>query len=141
MSTIIPEILFILALILANGLLAMSEFAVVSSRKARLRQCFEAGSNKARAALAEAPGHFLSAIQIGITLVGILAGVYSGITIAEQLAARLSQVARLASYSQPLALSIVVLSLTFFTLVIGELVPRRIALHSPERILRLARSG
>lgn len=136
MSTIIPEILFILILILANGLLAMSEFAVVSSRKARLRQWAEAGNTKAGAALAlaEAPGHFLSAIQIGITLVGILAGAYSGITIAEQLAAWLSQTSLLAAYSQPLALTIVVLAITFFTLVIGELVPKRIALHSPERI-------
>lgn len=136
MSMIIPEILFILGLILANGLLAMSEFAVVSSRKARLRQWAEEGNPKARAALAlaESPGHFLSAIQIGITLIGIFAGAYSGITIAEQLAARLSQIAWLAAYSKSLALSIVVLAITFLTLVIGELVPKRIALRSPERI-------
>ncbi len=130
------EVLFIFLLLVANGVFAMSEIAVVSSRKARLQQRAETGDAKARAALqlAEAPDKFLSTVQIGITLVGIFAGAFGGATIAEQLAAQLALVPLLAPYSQLLALVAVVAAITYLSLIIGELVPKRIALNNPEGI-------
>jgi putative hemolysin len=136
MTAILIEVTLILLLLFANGVFAMSEMAIVSARKARLQQRARSGSPRAMAALelAEAPSHFLSTVQIGITLVGILAGAFGGATIAEQLAAYFSRVPVLAEYSEALALAIVVLSITYLSLIIGELVPKRIALHNPERV-------
>lgn len=130
------EIIFILLLIIANGILAMSEIAIVSARKARLQQWANDGDVKAKAALklASEPNRFLSTVQIGITMVGIFAGAYGGATLAEQLSDALSKFPILDAYSDALGLGIVVLSITYLSLVIGELVPKRLALHSPERI-------
>lgn len=136
MSVVLLEILFILLLVLANGVFAMSEMAVVSARKARLQHLVNQGNAKARIALelASFPDRFLSTVQIGITSVGILAGAIGGATIAEQLGARLSAIPLISSYSEALSVGIVVLSITYLSLVLGELVPKRLALNNPERI-------
>src|SRR5262245_38211504 len=132
MSIITFEILVILLLIICNGIFAMSELAVISARKARLHLWANKGDTKARAALAlaNAPSHFLCTVQIGITLIGILAGAFGGATIAEELANRLSLIPLFAPYSEVLALSLVVLGITFLSLVIGELVPKQMALNN-----------
>lgn len=136
MSSIVFEVLVIILLILANGLFAMSEIAIVSARKARLQQLANEGNQKARTALelANSPNRFLSTVQVGITLVGVLAGAFGGARIASKLAGPLSQIPGLAPYSNLLGLGIVVVAITYFTLIIGELVPKRIALNHPERI-------
>jgi putative hemolysin len=130
------HILFILILILANGVFAMSEIAIISARKARLEERASRGDARARAALelANAPAEFLSAVQIGITLIGILTGAFGGATIADAVAANLARIAWLAPYSQALAVGLVVVCITFLSLVLGELVPKRLALSDPERI-------
>ncbi len=129
------EILIIFLLLLANGVFAMAEIAVVSSRRARLEVLARDGSASAKAALALAvePTRFLSTVQIGITLVGILAGAFGGATLSEKLAAFIAQNPALAPYSSALAILIVVGAITYFSLIIGELVPKRIALGNPER--------
>lgn len=136
MGAVAFEVIFIILLLIANGVFAMSEIAVVSARKARLQQLADEGDAKARAALglANAPDRFLSTVQIGITLVGILAGAFGGATLSEKLAAQLALVPALAPYSQPLALVVVVAIITYLSLIIGELVPKRIALNNPEGI-------
>jgi putative hemolysin len=136
MPSVMFEVVIIFLLIIANGILAMSEIAVVSARRARLQQWANAGDTKARAALelANAPNQFLSTIQVGITLVGILAGAFGGATIAKKLAADLQEIPFLAPYSHAVGLGIVVLGITYASLIIGELVPKRLALNSPERI-------
>lgn len=133
------EILIILLLLVANGVFAMSEIAVVTSRRVRLQQRADEGDKRARAALALAtnPTNFLSTVQVGITLVGIFAGAYGGATLTEQLQERLAQHAMFAPYAEALALGIVVSAITYFSLVIGELVPKAIALNNPERIASL----
>jgi putative hemolysin len=130
------EIAVIALLIVFNGLLAMSEIALISSRKARLQQRAEAGDAGAVVALelASQPNRFLSTVQIGITLVGILAGAFGGATIARGLAGWLAGIALLAPYREPLAFGVVVVLITYFSLVFGELVPKRLALMHPERI-------
>ena len=139
MSAITFEILFILLLLLANGVFAMSELAIVSSRKARLQQMCATGNARACAALelALAPDRFLSTIQIGITLVGILAGALGGATIAEQLGEQISRAPALAPYGEVIGVAIVVVAITYLSLIIGELVPKRFALTHPERIAML----
>ena len=136
MSDITFQIMFIIFLTIANGVFSMSEIAIVSARKARLQQWVNEGNTKARFALdlANSPNRLLSTVQIGITLIGILAGVLGGATISEELSARLISIPLLAPYSEAIALGIVVLGITYLTLVIGELVPKRIALHNAERI-------
>ncbi|HEY6586372.1 MAG TPA: hemolysin family protein [Candidatus Methanoperedens sp.] len=136
MSDITFQIILIILLTIANGIFSMSEIAIISARKARLQQWINEGNAKAQAALdlADSPNRLLSTVQIGITLIGILAGVLGGATIAEELSARLTFIPLLAPYSEAIALGIVVLGITYLTLVIGELVPKRIALHNPERI-------
>lgn len=130
------EILIIIALILLNGVFAMSEIAVIASRKARLQERAEEGQRRARAALALAgdPSNFLSTIQAGITLVGIFAGAYGGQTLAGELAEWLARFPAIGHMRHELALVIVVVSITYFSLIIGELVPKRLALHRPEAI-------
>ena len=131
------ELLLILALMVANGLLAMSELAIVSSRKARHESMAEAGSRSARIAirLAADPGRFLSATQIGITLVGILAGAFSGATLADRLTIwLLEMLPQLEKAAEPLAFTVVVTGITYISLIIGELVPKQIALADPERV-------
>ncbi|HEX6097619.1 MAG TPA: hemolysin family protein [Thermoanaerobaculia bacterium] len=137
MSTRITlEIVLIFLLVVANGVFAMAEIAVVSSRKARLRTRSEDGHRGAAVALelAEKPNDFLSTVQIGITLVGILAGVFGGATLAEELGAQFNTVSWIAPHGESLGLALVVLAITYLSLVIGELVPKRIALTNPERI-------
>ncbi len=135
MTAILLELAFILFLAIVNGLLAMSEMALVSSRKARLRQYAADGDARAQVALelAEEPTRFLSAIQIGITLVGILAGALGGATIARELGRQLQRVPLLAPYGEALAFGVVVVGITYLSLVLGELVPKRFALGRAER--------
>jgi putative hemolysin len=130
------EILIIFLLILLNGFFALSEIAVVSSRKARLQQRINEGDAGAKTALqlAENPNIFLSTTQIGMTLIGVLAGAVGGATIADALAVQFEQIPLLLPYAHSLALGIVVLLITVFTLLLGELVPKRLALHNPEQI-------
>jgi len=136
MSPITVEILIILALILANGIFSMSEMAIVSARKARLQQLANQGSLNAQAALelAEAPNHFLSIVQVGITLINILNGVFGGATIAQRLEKYVELVPFLSDYSQTIAFGVVVLVITYLSLIVGELVPKRLALNNPEKI-------
>jgi putative hemolysin len=136
MSSVWLEILIIIALISLNGVLAMTEIAVVSSRKVRLKQMAELGNRGAADALelAQEPSQFLSAVQIGITLVGILAGVFGGATLAAELELALERIPALADYSETIALTSIVLVITYLTLVVGELAPKRYALTRAEDI-------
>lgn len=139
MSAVSVEILIVLLLIVLNGVFSMSELAVMSARKARLQQRADEGDAGARVALelAEAPNRFLSTVQFGITLIGILAGAYGGATLSTVLASALAVFPVIAPYSQTIAFTIVVLLITFLSLVIGELVPKRLALHNAERVAAL----
>lgn len=142
MNALVIEIIVIVLLLVVNGVFAMTEMAVVSSRKSRLRSMAAGGDAGARAALdlAESPNRFLPAVQVGITLVGLLAGAFGGITFAEQIAAALKSLPALAEYAEAIGVGIVVAALTFCSLVIGELVPKRLALANPEYIAsRVAR--
>ena len=123
-------------LLIANGVFAMAEIAVVSAKKARLRRLADQGDGRARIALelAESPNRFLSTVQIGITLVGIFAGAFGGATLAAKLALPIGQVAFLAPYADKIAFGIVVAAITYFSLVLGELVPKRFGLSNPEGI-------
>lgn len=117
----------------------MAEIAIVSVRKSRLKHLANEGSKNAQAALelANNPNRFLSTVQVGITLIGILAGAFAGETIIDPLSEQISRTPLLAPYSDAIALGVVVAVITYFSLIIGELVPKRIALHSPERIASL----
>ncbi len=137
MSTRITlEVVLIVFLVVANGIFAMAEIATVSARKARLRARSEGGDRRATVALdlAERPNDFLSTVQIGITLVGILAGVFGGATLAEELGGYFNTIAWIAPHGEALGLALVVVAITYLSLVIGELVPKRIALANPEQI-------
>jgi Hemolysins and related proteins containing CBS domains len=131
----LTESLIILALILLNGLFSASEIAIVSSRKARLQVLIDRKNAAAKRALRlkESPNQFLSTVQIGITLIGILTGIFGGATIAQRLDVYLSEVQWLDGYSNQVSVLIVVIIVTFLTLVLGELVPKRIGLALPER--------
>ena len=133
------DIVLILLLILLNGVFAMSEIAVVSSRKSRLQNLADDGSLGAEAALRlhQEPASFLSTIQVGITLVGILNGAVGEAAIADPLAAWFAQIPLLAPYARGIALTITVVALTYFSVVVGELVPKRLALLAPEGIAAL----
>jgi putative hemolysin len=128
------EILIIFVLLLGNGVFAMAEIAVVSSRKARLKALAATGSARAKAALAlaEQPDRFLSTVQVGITLVGVLAGALGGATLTDNLSAFFGRYEALAAYAPVLSMVIVVGAITYFSLIIGELVPKRVALGDPE---------
>ncbi|NCP88300.1 MAG: hypothetical protein CO094_03840 [Anaerolineae bacterium CG_4_9_14_3_um_filter_57_17] len=130
------EIFIIFILILLNGVFSLAEIAVVSSRKARLQQRVNQGQHGAQTALtlAENPNIFFSTIQVGITLVGVLAGAVGGATISDALAIQLLKVEVLQPYAQSLSLGIVVTLITLFSLILGELVPKRLALRNPEQI-------
>ena len=150
------EILVILLLVLANGLFAMSEMAVVSARKTRLQHLANQGDLRAKAALdlANSPNRFLSTVQIGITLVGILAGAFGGATLSQSIADLLNQIPAIAPFSSTLSLLFVVLLITYLSLVVGELVPNIEAVQvkeafgtaaarslRPEEAVRLIREG
>jgi len=136
MPVVVIEILLIVLLIIANGVFSASEIAVVSSRKVRLEQLARQGNSKARLALqlANSPNNFLSTVQIGITLIGILSGAVGGATIAGRLETVLGTFPPLANYSQPISLFVVVGLITYLSLVIGELFPKRVALSNPEQL-------
>ena len=130
------EIAILLILILANGFLSMAEMALVSARKARLQQSIVEGDSRAQKALelAEQPGRFLSAVQIGITLIGILTGAVGGARLAASLAVGLSRSEVLRPYANAISFGVVIVATTYLSLVIGELGPKRLALNSAERI-------
>lgn len=130
------EILIILVLILINGFFAMAEIALVSARKVRLEQSAEEGDKGAAIALElnQSTSRLLSSVQIGITLVGILTGAVSGATLAERLAEPLMKVKWLEPYAGGVAIVIVVLITTYFSLVLGELIPKKLGLNQPEKI-------
>jgi putative hemolysin len=133
---LIIELVVVLVLVAINGLLAMSELAVVSSRRNRLQSMVDRevhGSRRAFA-LASDPGRFLSTVQIGITLVGILAGAFSGATIGLRLTAWLLAAGIPEFLAEPVAVAAVVGAITYLSLIIGELVPKQIALRQPERV-------
>jgi putative hemolysin len=132
----LAEVIIVVALILINGLFSMSEMAVVSARKNRLQAKAEDGDKGAMKALAlaENPNRFLSTVQIGITLIGILSGAFGGATIAEQIGAEINKIPALALYSEGIGVGIVVLIITYLSLVLGELAPKRLALNSAEKI-------
>jgi putative hemolysin len=129
------ELLFLLLLTIVNGVLAMAETAIISARKARLEQLAQQGDSRAKVTLAMAqdPNRFLSTTQIGITLVGIFTGAFGGVTVAESLAAQLAQIEALAPYALTISIVLVVALTTYLSLVIGELMPKRLALLNPER--------
>ena len=133
------EIVILLLLFVVNGLFSMSEIAVVSARKARLQQLANEGSHRAASALALArePANFLSTIQIGITFVGIFSGAFGEANLASGLSQALAAFPALAGYSDALALTIVVVGIAYFSLIIGELVPKRLALQNPELVASL----
>ncbi len=136
MGSIWLEILLVLILVFVNGALSMSELAIVSARPFRLRQRAESGSGGAATAieLAEHPNRFLSTVQIGITLVGILAGAFGGARIAKLLAPSLSDLPLIGGHGDAVAMTLVVATITYLSLVVGELAPKRLALRYPERI-------
>lgn len=130
------EILIILGLIFLNGLLSMSEIAMVSSRKSRLDTTAKKGNKSAKTALKliEEPDRFLSTIQIGITLIGILTGLYSGDKLAAGFATWLVQLGLAESHSLSAATGIIVVIVTYLTLILGELVPKYLGMNAPEKI-------
>lgn len=129
------DALIILLLLLVNGFFALAEIAVVSSRKSRLQQLANAGKPGAKTALAlaNAPTMFLSSVQIGITLVSILAGAFGGAALSGHLAVYLRRIPVLAPYAGPLSFFVIVLLVAYLTIIIGELAPKRMALTDPER--------
>jgi putative hemolysin len=133
------DIVLLLLLILLNGVFAMSEMSVVSSRKSRLQSLAEGGSIGADAALSlhQSPSNFLSTIQVGITSVGILSGAIGEAVLADPLTERLATVPLVAPYAHIVALTVTVVGLTYFSVVIGELVPKQLALLAPEGIAAL----
>ncbi len=132
------EILIILFLILLNGIFSMSEIALISARKNRLESAAKKGNQSAQAALdlSNSPNKFLSTIQIGITLIGILTGIFSGAKITDDVQLFITGFDILKPYANSIAVGIVVVVLTFFSLVLGELLPKRIGLNHPEAIAK-----
>jgi len=134
------DIFILLALILVNGLFAMSEIALVSARKARLESQAEKGDKKAKAALelSSNPELFLSAVQIGITLISIVTGVYSGERFAQDLAPYIAKFETLRPYAETISTTLIVIFVTFLSIIFGELIPKRFGLLRAERIAKLA---
>ena len=139
-ETLLPfpwfDLILILALVAVNGLLSMSELAIVSSREARLKALAKSGSSGATCALSLAaePGRFLSTVQIGITLIGILAGAYSGASLGEPVAQRLALLGIDPETAKSAGLGLVIVVTTYVSLIVGELVPKQFALRNPEVI-------
>ena len=146
-ETLLPspwfDLVLILALVALNGLLSMSELAIVSSREARLKAMAKAGSSGANCALtlAAEPGRLLSTVQIGITLIGILAGAYSGASLGEPVAQRLALLGMDPETAKSVGLGLVIVVTTFASLIIGELVPKQFALRNPEAIAVMKGKG
>ena len=133
------EILLIILLILLNGIFSMAEIATVSARKSKLDAAAKRGDKAAKIVLEtiHSPNRFLSTVQIGITLIGILTGIFSGEKITQDIEHYFQQYPALANYAHLLAVSFVVILITFFSLVLGELVPKRIGLANPEGIAKM----
>lgn len=138
----LSDIIILLVFIMLNGFFSLSEMAIVSSRRQRLQALASerkrtngqtTGLEKALALHAE-PGRFLSSVQIGITLVGVFTGAFGGATLSEPVAVMLKPLPWLGDYAEPVALTLVVVTITYLTLILGELVPKRIALTNPEAI-------
>lgn len=138
-NIIMTELLIIIALILINGLLAMSEIALISVRKSYLSKELKNGSSAAKIALklVNEPDKFLSTIQIGITVIGILTGVYSGSVLADDFSQFLRGMGVSNSYSHLLAQAVIVVLVTYVTLILGELVPKRIGMNASERVVKV----
>jgi putative hemolysin len=134
----VTEIFIILGLILLNGVFAMAEIAVVSARKSKLEHSASLGDKKAETALklANNPSRFLSTIQIGITLITLLTGVYSGAGIAEKFSLYLDQFPAIAKYSDTIAITIVLIVVTFFSIILGELIPKQVGIIRSESVAR-----
>ena len=133
------EIIIILILIILTGYLSMAELAVVSVRKAKMQKYIEEGNKNAQIVfdLLEDPNEFLSTVQIGISLIGVLTGAFGGVTLAEPLAKVISFI----PYNEPISVAVVVIITTYLTLVVGEIVPKVIALNDPEKVsLKVAKS-
>ncbi len=130
------EIFLIFVLLIINGLFSMSEIAVVSARRARLQTRAAEGDSGAQTALelADQPDKFLATVQIGITLVGVLSGAFGGAALSARLVPYVAQISFLAPYAEKVSFAFVVLIITYFSLVIGELVPKSIALNAPEKV-------
>src|SRR5262245_39338644 len=133
---VVLDLAVLLVLFLLNGFFAMAEMSIVSSRRIRLQQMAEQGKRGAAAALALAdnPGSFLSAVQVGITLIGILSGAFGGATLGVWLGPVLDEIPGVAPHGTTVAVALVVIGITAISVIIGELVPKRIALASPEAI-------
>lgn len=133
---LMEEIIIILLLILFNGIFSMSEIAVISARKVTLTNDEKKGSKGAKTALklANDPDRFLSTVQIGITLIGILTGIYSGSAISGKFAGMLERAGMAASWAYPVAQTIIVVVVTYLTIILGELVPKRIGMSVAERV-------
>src|SRR3954465_7654770 len=139
MLNITLELMILALLVLANGLLAMAETAVVSARKTKLKQMAAAGDTGATSALAlaEHPTRFLALVEFWLTLSSMIAGVLAGADLSRQFAVWLEQFPRIADYANWLSVLAVTLALTSFMLLFGELVPKRIGLAQPERVATL----
>ncbi len=136
MSGIGGEIIIIFLLILASGIFAMAEMAVITARKSRLEEWMKKGRRRAGIVLelAQTPNRFLSTVQIGITFVAIMVGVFAGRNAADWMATQIQPVPVFGDYHKEIGLGLVVLMITYMALVIGELVPKRLALRYPEKI-------
>ena len=139
MSEIAGELLIVVLLLVLNGVFAMSELAMMTARRSRLERRAEAGDGSAKAALelAADPTQFLSTVQVGITLVGTIAGVFGGAAIAERIEPFLAPLPLIGSYSEPMSVAMVIAIITYLSLILGELVPKRVALGHPETVARL----
>ena len=133
---ITTEIIIILAIILVHAIFVLSEMSVASARKARLQQRINIGDRRANTVLQliENPNLFLATVQIGITFVGVFVGAVGGALLVAPVRGLLATVPALSQYADSLSLTLVVIGITFVSIVLGELVPKRIALHNPERI-------
>ncbi len=135
-SRLLLEISILIFLILLNGVFALSELAIVSSRRERLQMLVDEGNKGASIALtmAQEPTALLSTVQVGITLIGILAGAFGGASLSDELALLIAPLPVIGAYARTISLAIVVGTITYFSVVLGELVPKRLALRDPERI-------
>ena len=136
LDSIWTSILVIFILIIANGLFAMTEIAIVTSRKSRLEKKYDEGDKRAKYAIqfADNPNQLLSTIQIGITLIGVINGAFGGATISGQVAVYMEKIDFLAPLCNQISLILVVGLTTYLSLIIGELVPKRIGMNNPEKI-------
>lgn len=136
MPDVVFEILVVLLIFVANGVFAMAEIAVVTARKARLKTAADEGDASAKLALelANSPGHFLSTVQVGITLLTVVSGAVGGVTLSDRLEEILKHIPVIGNHSGPIAFTLVMIVITYFSVIIGELVPKRLALNNPEKI-------